>query len=535
MPIYAEEILPGDTANIDVRGIVRMSTPIWPVMGNAYIDIYFFWCPNRILWEHWRELMGENRQSYWAQTVEYSTPQTTAPTDTWTVPDPSDTSKTISQGGWKDGTIADYMGIPSGVPNISVSSLYFRAYSYIWNEFFRDENLQQPVTMSIQDATTAGANETEDQTQAEKGGYPLKVARYHDYFSSCLPEPQKGEPASIPITGAAQVWTSIVSGYSTTGNTVTESNLGYTSNRWTPYVASTQGGTQYWAPTTGTVGTIGEVPNGITPKSSTNNSATWADLGTGVNVTVNELRQAIAVQHILELDARGGSRYRELLQSHWGVTVPDSRMQIPEYLGGFRQPIQVFQVVQNSSTDSTSPQGNTGAYSKTGFNRSGFTKSFDEHGILLGLACVRVEHSYQQGLDRKFTRKTRFDYYDPMLANLGEQAVLNREIYATGEDADEEVFGYQEAWADYRYCISRVSGEMRSNAINGSLDSWLYTDWYDEQPTLSSTWIQEGKENIDRTLAVTSSLTHQFICDFYFDQTWTRELPIYSVPGLERI
>ena len=259
-----------------------------------------------------------------------------------------------------------------------------------------------------------------------------------------------------------------------------------------------------------------------------------ADLSQTTSATINELRQAIAVQHIFERDARTGTRYKEILKGAWGVTSPDARLDRSEYIGGHRMPINVNQVIQTSSTDSTSPQGNTGAYSMTTLSRNMCTYSATEHGFVLGLAAIRVDHSYQQGLSRLWTRSTRFSYYDPMLANLGEQAVLNQEIYAQGEAKDEEVFGYQEAWADYRYRTNMVTSEMRSTYAQ-TLDAWHYADKYDSLPTLSSSWIKEGTENIDRTLAVQSSNSHQFICNFYYSQAWTRPMPIYSVPGIDTI
>lgn len=257
-------------------------------------------------------------------------------------------------------------------------------------------------------------------------------------------------------------------------------------------------------------------------------------LATGAQATINQLRQAIAVQHIFERDARTGTRYKEILKGAWGVTSPDARLDRSEYIGGHRMPINVNQVIQTSSTDSTSPQGNTGAYSMTTLSRNMCTYSATEHGYVLGLAAIRVDHSYQQGLSRLWTRNTRFSYYDPMLANLGEQAVLNQEIYAQGKPQDEEVFGYQEAWADYRYRTNMVTSEMRSTYAQ-TLDAWHYADKYGALPTLSSSWIKEGTENIDRTLAVQSSNSHQFICNFYYEQAWTRPMPIYSIPGIDTI
>lgn len=501
VPIYCDEVLPADTAKIDLNALMRMNTPLYPVMDNCYCDFYFFFIPSRLLWEHFENLMGQNDSTFWAETVEYTTPKTTAPS-----------------GGWKVGTLADYFGIPTGVENLQVNSLPFRAYAKVWNEWFRDENLQQPVTMSKTDATTAGSNTGTSLTDAEAGGLPLKVCKYKDYFTSCLPSPQKGNSVTLPMAGAAAVHlykdkerTEIAkNGYGFIGKDVLDN---------TPITMSQ-------------IGQDGvNVPNKV--DAFTGN---WlgTDLGKATATTINELRQAIAVQHILERDARTGTRYKEYLQGAWGVTSPDARLDRSEYIGGYRLPININQVIQTSSTDTTSPQGNTAAFSMTTMSRNMATYSATEHGFILGLAAVRVDHSYQQGLSRMWTRSTRFSYYDPMLANLGEQAVLNQEIYAQGTAKDEEVFGYQEAWADYRYHTNMITGEMRSTYAQ-TLDAWHYADKYTALPTLSSDWIKEGTENIDRTIAVQSNNSRQFICNFYFDQTWTRAMPIYSLPGLDTI
>lgn len=494
VPIYVDEVLPADTFKINLNALVRMATPLYPVMDNANIDFYFFFVPARLLWKHFENLMGQNDSTFWAETTEYTTPQTTAPAD-----------------GWNVGTIADYMGIPTGVKGLSVNSMPFRAYAKIWNEWFRDENLQQPVTQSTDDATTKGSNTGTELTDAEAGGLPLKVCKYKDYFTSCLPSPQKAnEPVTLPMAGVAPV-------------------RAYTNKEFkTPEVA------------TGTFTNTGMEPDGMLKPVTVYGTVSGrrdyfgADLSKVTAATINDLRQAIAVQHIFERDARTGTRYKEILKGAWGVTSPDARLDRSEYIGGYRLPINVNQVIQTSSTDSTSPQGNTGAYSMTTLSRNMCTYSATEHGYVLGLAAIRVDHSYQQGLSRMWTRSTRFSYYDPMLANLGEQAVLNQEIYAQGTLEDEEVFGYQEAWADYRYRTNMVTSEMRSTYAQ-TLDAWHYADKYDKLPTLSSTWVKEGTENIDRTLAVQSSNSHQFICNFYFDQSWTRPLPVYSVPGLDTI
>lgn len=511
VPLYVDEVLPGDTISCDLNGLIRMSTPLYPVMDNCYLDTYAFFVPCRLLWEHWENLMGQNDDSYWAEKTEYSVPQTTAPST-----------------GWNVGTIADYMGIPTGIKSISVNSLPFRAYARIWNEWFRDENLQQPVVQDTDDANNTGSNTGNQLTDAQNGGLPLKVAKYHDYFTSCLPEPQKGEAAGIPIDlGLGMMPVDTAEERHQTSNNSLKWNLPGTSGAPTNQngdIVMVNGNTASTGQSAGS------------QKAALNPGNLIVDL-TGanqVNITVNEIRQAIAIQHILEADARGGTRYTELLSHEFGVTSPDSRLQRSEYLGGTRVPININQVIQNSATTDASPQGNTAAYSMTTLRNKMCNYSSVEHGYLVILGCIRVDHSYQQGLSRMWSRKTRFDFYHPMLANLGEMAVLNKEIYCQGTTKDDEVFGYQEAWADYRYHPNIVTGEMRSQYAQ-SLDAWHYADYYEELPTLSSSWIQEGEENIDRTLAVQSENSHQFICDFFFDQTWTRPLPIYSVPGLNTI
>jgi hypothetical protein len=512
VPIYLDEVLPADTFKINLNALVRMATPLYPVMDNAYMDFYFFFVPARLLWKHFQNLMGQNDSTFWAEQTEYTTPVTTAP-----------------EGGWNVGTLADYFGIPTGVSGLKVNSLPFRAYAKVWNEWFRDENLQQPVTQSMDDTTTTGVNTGTNLSDAEAGGLPLKVCKYKDYFTSCLPSPQKStEPVQLPMTGNAQiVWPNsaetMANGEIFQDGGGNLENIPINSNM--KLAASKKNNKS---------GKALVMFGGQKNASEINYATMQADLSTVTAATINDLRQAIAVQHIFERDARTGTRYKEILKGAWGVTSPDARLDRSEYIGGHRMPINVNQVIQTSSTDSTSPQGNTGAYSMTTLSRNMCTYSATEHGYVLGLAAIRVDHSYQQGLSRLWTRNTRFSYYDPMLANLGEQAVLNQEIYAQGKPQDEEVFGYQEAWADYRYRTNMVTSEMRSTYAQ-TLDAWHYADKYDALPTLSSTWIKEGTENIDRTLAVQSSNSHQFICNFYYNQAWTRPMPIYSVPGIDTI
>ena len=508
VPIYLDEVLPADTFKINLNALVRMATPLYPVMDNAYMDFYFFFVPARLLWKHFQNLMGQNDSTFWAETTEYTTPVTTAP-----------------EGGWNVGTLADYFGIPTGVSGLKVNSLPFRAYAKVWNEWFRDENLQQPVTQSMDDATTTGVNTGTSLSDAEAGGLPLKVCKYKDYFTSCLPSPQKSaEPVTIPMLGNAPVelYGAGNAGKATKYGTSTMYENGdifsYLDEGAILGTSSGNGSTQFT----------------FEDGSKSPSAYAYANMEKVTGATINELRQAIAVQHIFERDARTGTRYKEILKGAWGVTSPDARLDRSEYIGGHRMPINVNQVIQTSSTDSTSPQGNTGAYSMTTLSRNICTYSATEHGYVLGLAAIRVDHSYQQGLSRLWTRNTRFSYYDPMLASLGEQAVLNQEIYAQGKPQDEEIFGYQEAWADYRYRTNMVTSEMRSTYAQ-TLDAWHYADKYGALPTLSSSWIKEGTENIDRTLAVQSSNSHQFICNFYYEQAWTRPMPIYSVPGIDTI
>ncbi len=537
VPIYMDEVLPGDTARVQLNGLIRMSTPIYPIMDNCYMDTYFFFVPARLLWEHFENMFGENDTDYWAEDTEYSTPKCTI----------GGTS------GLANGSIGDYFGLPTQVTNaLEVNALPARAYCKIYNEWFRDENLEAPLMLGYKktddggttaDATkvTANANALNQTTNTNEATlYAMKPARagkFHDYFTSCLPSPLKNaEPVTIPMLGNAPVtWytsnemekNSIMNGYGATPaesqNAIQFDYIGGNKTTREIYQAKNVA--------TGTTRFYSEKdPTG------TYDAYMGADLSAVTGASINDLRQAIALQHIFESDARNGTRYREFLSGTWGVTSPDSRLQIPEYIGGQRIAINVNQVVQTSQTDTTTGQalGNTAAYSLTTCSKQMADYAATEYGYIIGLAVVRVEHSYQQGLATKWTRGGRFTYYDPRLAALGEQPVYNREIYADGSEKDSQIFGYQEAWADYRYKPSYVTGEMRSN-YQTSLDAWHYADDYEKLPTLSAEWIQEGRENIDRTIAVTSAVSHQFLCDFWFNETWFREMPIYSIPGIERI
>lgn len=506
IPIYVDEVLPGDTFKMGTSYVARMNTPIHPTMGNAYIDTYFFFVPSRLVWKHWNEFNGENTTTAWEQTTEYQIPQLKSPT-----------------GGWKKGTIADYFGIPINV-NLEINALPIKAYTRIWNDWFRDQNVQDPAYLDIDDTTIEGSNGGTYQTDAQKGGKCLPVNKYHDYFTSCLPEPQKGPSVLLPLGDTAPVIGTGTMGLEST-TTASGTTLGQ-QYKMKQYYTSGYAGLQ-------PAGTdnIGKFNAEIGLSKDPDNSNIIADLSKATAATINELRQAFQLQRLYERDARGGTRYTEIIKSHFGVTSPDQRQQRPEYLGGSHKMIDIMQVLQTSSTDETSPQGNTAAFSYTKQVDNQWIKSFTEHGYIIGLACVRTEHVYQQGLERMWSRKRRFDFYWPALANIGEQAVLNKEIYAQGNTKDNEVFGYQEAWAEYRYKPSRVSGALRSTYEN-SLDVWHYADKYDSLPMLNDTWMRENKNNIDRTLAVQSSVEDQFVADFYFEVESTRPLPMYSIPGM---
>ena len=535
VPIYVDEVLPGDTAKIRVSSLIRMLTPINPTMDNLWADIYFFFVPRRLTWEHWQEFMGENTADEWTEKRSWTIPQLTAPS-----------------GGWTKGSLGEKIYGVQGVGNISVDAQYMRSYVCIFNEWFRNQNVTEMASMSTGDATTAGSNGTNYVTDLEKGGAMAKAVKYADYFTRALPSPQKGPDIYLPVSGMVPVITDRVHNVMTPYKGMIFEYMS-TSSDGHPSVSS------------GTVQDLSlkldtNISSGITqtPQShtqihntawSTDGSSSaqkeaapvnlWANLNAGGTIaSINELRQAFAIQRMYELDARGGTRYIEILKAHFGVDSPDARLQRPEYLGGKRIPINMTQVVQSSSTDSTSPQGNTAGMSLTIDSHDCFTKSFVEHGILMGLCVVRQEHTYQQGLARIFNRKNRVDFYFPELANLSEQYIKNKEIYAQGSSAinpqtgnkyDEEAFGYQEAWAEYRYGINRITGELNSNYAT-PLDSWHYGDDYNQLPVLSDAWIRETDVNVARTLAIQGQ--DQFKADFYFDQTWTRPMPIYSIPSL---
>lgn len=572
VPIYLREVLPGDTFSVDTSFLIRMATPIFPVMDNAFIDIYYFYVPNRIVWQHWKEFMGENTSAPWAQTIQYSVPQLkfgSALGNKWT-----DKDGHVGYGPMQN-SVMNYFGIPTSIlpasytgpngpvyPELSVSDLPNRAYRLIWNEFFRDQNLQSPVSVYLDDSTRDYSDSADPSVlpTSDYGGRPLKVNKFHDYFTSCLPAPQKGPAVTIgfperfvPVNAQfdKQVFGSVsdVNPLTWAHGTL---NLGEETFNWSnssltgvSYVELDSNTTTHQRSTAST----SELGDYITPNNL------YADFN-GINLTsVNVLREAFAVQRLYEAFARGGTRYREMLKSIFGVTAPDYRVQVPEYLGGDRIPINMDQVLQTSSTDSTSPQGNTAGFSLTTNVEHSFTKSFVEHGMVIGLACIRVEHTYAQGIEPYWFRKNLFDFYFPQFANLSEQPVYKKYLCATGfSEYDDTVFGYQEAWADYRFAPNRLSGAFSPLVFddgdgnityqNSSLaDAWTYNDFYSlsfndttgkpvftDLPTLSAGWMSEDNTNVGQTIAVPNE--PQFIADFRFDVTAVRPMPVRSIPGL---
>lgn len=515
VPFFLEEVLPGDTFDVRTSKVVRMQTLLTPIMDNVYLDSYYFFVPNRLVWKHWKEFNGENNESAWLPQTKYSIPQITSPAS-----------------GWSVGTLADYFGLPTGVENLSVSALPFRAYALVMNEWFRDQNLQDPLVVPVDDATVAGVNTGNFVTDCAKGGKPYIAAKYHDYFTSCLPSPQKGPDVTLSVASQGDMPV-VTKSDPIDANKFSDGGLllGYKGT-----------GPNGWANLTepATLATTGSLkPVSAASAPSTRNFLLqpynlWAvNSGNAIVATINQLRMAFQIQKLYERDARGGTRYIEVLKSHFGVTSPDARLQRPEYLGGNRVPINVNQVIQQSGTGAgaDTPQGTVVGMSQTTDSNNDFIKSFTEHGYIIGVMVARYDHTYQQGIERHWSRKTRFDYYWPVFANIGEQAVLNKEIFAQGSAKDNEVFGYQEAWSDYRYKPNRVTGEMRS-AYQQSLDVWHLADDYNSLPSLSDSWIREDKNTVDRVLAVKSSVSNQLFADIFVQNRATRPMPMYSIPGL---
>lgn len=477
VPVFVDEALPGDTFNLRMTAMARMATPLTPIMDNLYLDSFFFAVPIRLIWDNWVKMNGEQVDP--GDSTSYTVPVMTAP----------------AAGGHVVGSLSDYFGIPTGVNSLEHDSLFHRAYNLIYNEWFRDQNLINSVTVDTDD----GPDTTTDYALLKRG-------KRHDYFTSCLPWLQKGTAVDLPLGTVAPV--------ESTDSDIKVYNASDATARTVQSATSE------------------DLQVGTTPSATDDmrwyqdDTGLQADLSSATAATINELREAFQIQRVYERDARGGTRYIEIIRSHFGVVSPDARLQRPEYLGGGTSAISVNPVVQSSETNTT-PQGTL-----TGVGvvhaRHGFTKSFTEHCVLIGIVNVRADLTYQQGLDRMFSRQTRWDFYWPALSHLGEQAVLNKEIYCDGTANDDNAFGYQERYAEYRYKPSKITGVFRSAAAS-SLDSWHLSQEFGSLPTLNSTFINEDPP-VDRVIATPTD--PHMIFDSYFDMICVRPMPVYSVPGL---
>jgi hypothetical protein len=491
VPIYCDEVLPGDTHRVKMTAFARLATPLFPVMDNLHLDTFFFFVPNRLVWDNWVKFMGE--QANPGDSISYVVPTITS-----------------TAGGYAVGSLFDHLGLPTagqivGSNTVTHNALPLRAYNLIYNEWFRDENLQNSVTVRTGDSGDVPADYT-----------MLRRGKRKDYFTGALPWPQKGASVSLPLGTSAPVLGRF---------NVTDGSSNY----------AVMGGYGNGSGAVGlNFGTIsGGTPLYATPK-SIDPTGLYADLSDATAATINQLRQSFQIQKLLERDARGGTRYTELLRAHFGVTPQDYRLQRPEYIGGGSTYVNINPIAQTSATSvtgSATPQGNLAAMGTALAQGHGFTYAAQEHGYIIGICSVRADLTYQQGLPKMWSRSTRYDFYFPVFATLGEQAILNKEIYVTGGGSDNDVFGYQERWAEYRYKPSQITGLMRSTSA-GTIDAWHYAQKFNNLPTLNSTFIQETPP-VERTTAVGSAANgQQFLMDAFFDCKMARPMPLYSVPGL---
>nr|DAK00875.1 MAG TPA: Major capsid protein [Microviridae sp.] len=528
VPIYCKEVYPNTRIKLNWRTVTRLLTPKYPTMDNANLDVFFFFVPNIEIWDKWKNFMGENDTDYWTEKGVYQVPQQSVPL--YTANDISSSSVPCRGG---VGDLADYLGVPivkadkaSTSPVVSVSALPFRAYVKIWNDWFRDENFQEPCKLTLGNnsrdfpLSSAWANQPSDYvSRAELGAELCPVDKYKDYFTSLLPQPQKGDPVSLPLSSSSAPL--VHGGTSQIIELLPSTSLAYSKS---PVVASKSAG----ASSVVTLSSLDTTATDGNPRDLFKMDY-QVDLSAVSSVTVEQLRLAFATQRFLEMSAVGGTRYVELVSYMFGANCPDEYLHRSRFLGGKSIPLNITPITQLSGS-ATESLGQVGAFSNTVGDDFAFDEKFEEHGFIMGLVCVRTAHSYSQGLPKFFMKKQKLDYYFPIFAHLGEQPVYNKEIYLQGNAEDDEVIGYQMAWDELRHTPTRSSGYLRMGAP-GALEQWTYADKFDSLPVLGAAFIEETKDNIARTLSVTE-YTHQFISDWFFNEEVYQILPADSTPKL---